>query len=136
MVQAATRGVVDFTRADPRNPLWIRKLRSILDQIESDNDVQYYGLLRETYLAAASRSNLTQSSYDAIAEGLKGYTHRIRDALFPWMTAETEETTNQHRSLLREQWIATWGDPSEPETQARIEATVAAILGRTPQPRG
>jgi hypothetical protein len=135
IVQAATAGTIDFSRSDPRNAMWLLKVRMICDQIEANNYGKFYGELRARTLASLARSDLTQESYDKLNEHASTQLEALKMIWLPWTQAETVEQKQTAYQNLYDQWVDVFGDPNEPETQERIKQTVEMMTG-TPRTRG
>jgi hypothetical protein len=123
MVQAAAAGVIDFGRADPRDPKWWRYLRLILDQLERQNLKECYRLYNDRILAMLSRSNLTKESTELLLDDSETRITSIIKLLFPWLEVSREEVRKQQAVKLREAWESWFGKLDDPETQRRINET-------------
>lgn len=126
--QAAAERWVDFSAARPSDRLWWRWLHGRLDALEQRN-------LREFYRLKHAQNVSAMQIVDA--EGVKTHWGRANDALsgtydslFPWYAKdETAEDKKSHADHLRDLWVDAWGDPDDPLTQAKIDATARALAG-------
>lgn len=129
MIQAATAKVIDFSESDPRNSMWLDKVRLLCDRLELENFRHYNEILRTTSLASMSRSDLTDDSYEKLRGYASEYTGKIRSVLFPWVKAENEDAKKDAYQGLYNMWVNVFGDPDDPAVQAEIERTAKMMLG-------
>lgn len=123
MVQAATAGVVDFGRADPRDPKWWRYLRLIMDQLEQENLKEYHRLYNNRVTVMLSRTDLSQESAEKLLEESDSRINSIVKLLFPWIELDRESIRREQATKLRELWESWFGKLDDPETQRRIRNT-------------
>lgn len=102
---------------------WWGNLRAALDLIEEEL------LLQEAQL---QHTRLTGLLAALTPEGVKEYYERLLTleracsrAMRPWQPPEKRYDLQG----LKETWTQIWGDPSNPEVQARIEATARRLEG-------
>jgi hypothetical protein len=124
MVQAAAAGVVDFGRADPRDPRWWRHLRTILDRLEQENLKEYHGLYNDRVVAVLGRSDIVQEAAKGLLEESDSRIDSIAKILFPWAELDRVALRKQEAQQLRETWEAWFGKLDDPDTQRRIRVTV------------
>jgi hypothetical protein len=124
MVQAAAAGVVDFGRADPRDPRWWRHLRTILDRLEQENLKEYHRLYNERAVAVLGRTDIVQDAAKALLEESDSRIDSMAKILFPWADFDRTSLRKQEAQQLRDTWEAWFGKLDDPETQRRIAATV------------
>jgi hypothetical protein len=123
MVQAAAAGVVDFGRADPRDPKWWRYLRLIVDRLEQENLKEYHRLYHERLVSVLSREGLTQESVDNLYEASDSRIGDIAKVLFPWADLDRGSMRKRQAQQMRETWEAWFGKLDDPDTQRRIKET-------------
>lgn len=134
MVQAAARGVVDFTQARPLDRRWYRKLFWLLDQVEEDN-------LRAIFLSRQGRDQAllaraqTTETAQACLERLEQNQQLFRDHLFLYLQTAGSSTDTSTIQRLRQQWQEHFGDPNDPEVQKKIQQTVDVLRSRGSQKR-
>jgi hypothetical protein len=134
MIQAATAGVVDFGKADPRDPRWWLSLRLILGRLEQENIRECHELYYDQVMAVLGRDWLTQESYDRLFDAADNKTTAIARIRFPWANLDPRANQMQETARLKASWEAVFGKLDDPETQRRIQAT-ADWLHRTDKPR-
>jgi len=125
MVQAAVRGAVDFSEARLLDRLWWTQLWWRLDQLEADNRIQIQKM-HHAHNTACLDYNLSEKTFNLHWEQAAQALSKTWSLLFPWQ----EQQQGKYRStdeLLRQAWINRYGDPQDPETQAKIEATVQQL---------
>ena len=135
MVQAAAAGVVDFGRADPRDPKWWRYLRLIINQLEQENLKEYHRLYNERVVALLSRSGLPQESTDKLLEASDLRLLRIAKVLFPWVDLDPKTAQREQIKHLRSLWESWFGKLDDPETQRRIHETANWLRNKNKAPR-
>lgn len=123
MIQAATAGVVDFGRADPRDPKWWLGLRLVLGRLERENVRECHRLYYDQVMAVLARDWLTQESYDRLFDAADNKTVSIARILFPWADLDPAARQAQEAERLKASWEAMFGRLDDPETQRRIRAT-------------
>lgn len=128
IIQAAAEGVVDFRSADPLDPAWWRHLRLRLQVLQARNETVVDQLWAAWYFATLQRPNLTQQSLDSLLNGVENCMNQITRRLFPWERVEAGR--DKAVKDLRDQWVQVYGDPEDPETKAKIDATVAMLRSR------
>jgi hypothetical protein len=123
MVQAATAGVLDFGRADPRDPKWWRYLRLIINQLEQENLKEYHRLYNDRVVSMLSRTDLTRESAERLLEESDSRIDNIAKVLFPWINLDRESVRKEEAQKLRSAWESWFGKLDDPDTQRRIRET-------------
>jgi hypothetical protein len=126
MVQAAARGVVDFSTADLLDRRWWMKLWWLLDQVENDN-VVFVRRMEHAHNAALLQYGLDEKVFDLHWDGATTAMREVWDALFPW--CKMDATSGKAVDKLHEAWVKRWGDPNSPETLKKIQLTVDYLKG-------
>lgn len=96
-----------------------------MQALHAKNEQQIDHLWFHWYLATLQRPNLTQQSLDSIISAIESCMNQLAQRLFPWERVEAGRDVAI--KSLREQWVAAYGDPEDPEVQKKIAATVAAL---------
>lgn len=123
MVQAAATGVVDFGRADPRDPKWWRHLRLIVDHLEQDNLKEYHRLYNDRVISILGRPDLSRDSAEKLIEESDSRINSIAKILFPWADLDRDSIRKEQAQQLRASWESWFGKLDDPETQKRIRDT-------------
>ncbi len=130
MCQGAAAGVIDFARADPRDRLWWYQLRILADQLADRNASEVGRLNHRMATALLSRTDLDADSNTRLRDHAESLATAIKERLFPWMEFDHESLLAKAATAMREQWARTWGDPDDPETDRKIDATVAHMAAQ------
>jgi hypothetical protein len=123
MVQAAAAGVLDFGRADPRDPKWWRQLRLIVNQLEQEKLKEYHRLYNDRVVAMLSRTDLTREGAERLLEESDKRIDNIAKLLFPWIDLDRESVRQEEAQKLRSTWESWFGKLDDPDTQRRIRET-------------
>lgn len=84
MVRAAAGGVIDYSRADPRNGQWRLKHRLLLSEIERQDNYRLLDAVHRQWLSHVSHGSLTEESYRNVKERANETLEALQRALFPW----------------------------------------------------
>ncbi len=131
-LQAAAKGLVDFSEADYFDPAWNRRLRLLLKALEAENDreismmrYQHRAMLLTTpWLDPAAISD----TQDAALRDLDAVVGYYRPWEFDKKTREEKEVADTTK--LRNTWQRTFGSLDDPKVQDRLAKTRAALLKR------
>lgn len=119
IVQAAVKGVIDFSKFDPFDRRWWLRLSWILQGIENDNVRELLKIQHAQHLAGVDLQST--KNHWKIAASLITEVQRL---YFPWdESLKAKDTTNQldaDRKVLH----AEFGDPKSPEGAERIRRTL------------
>jgi hypothetical protein len=130
MRQAAAAGVIDFGRADPRDPKWWRYLRLIVNQLEQQNLKEYHRLYHDRIVSVLTTTGLTQESLGKLWDDSDSRIGSIGKILFPWIELDRTAVRVKEAEHLRTQWESWFGKLDDPDTQRRINE-VATWLRNT-----
>ena len=131
MIQAAARGLVDFSLIDPRSHRDKFKVRLLLTEIQKQNELQLYDMLHRQVVSQLSNSNLAQDSLKNVWEAANSIYDRSKDLGLPWLKAVEKTTANKETSKyagLKASWSQAFGDPDDPLIKAQIDATSRWLL--------
>ena len=118
MVQAAVDGVIDYAEFDSYDAKsWIR-LRIVLEQ-----------------LSIMAHSGMKQESLDKAWDNASDMVDKISGVYFPWQGDTESQDRKPADERMRDQWVAAWGDPEDPEVAARIRATEDWLRKNTADPK-
>ena len=120
MVEAAVRGVVDFSQAKFFDPAWRRRVKCLLDGLQNVMYREELRLSQDYYLGLLHVA--AQGTPDLLRELFEGL-HAARDALAvayrPWQTTESREAQRQAAGKkYQETWEQHFGKMDDPETRA------------------
>lgn len=119
--------MIEFYQAKILDRLWWKKLTILLDQLEAQNVLKLIELQHQQNAAAINYQN-GKEAFDHHWNIGKKNIMDVKNLLFPWLRKETAPEEQAIKSL-RDEWVANFGDPSDPETQKRIQATVDDLMG-------
>jgi hypothetical protein len=125
MLEAASRGALDFAAADPRDPRWWARLHLVLRQIERDDLAAIYRLRHER-IAGLLAADLDDQSFKKQKAASLDLLAEVTRLLRPWEN-HAGDTLQDALATMSKQWIAAWGNPEDPAVQARIDATEAYL---------
>lgn len=130
ILQAAAKGVVDFSQYKPFDRGWLLRLKWLLQEVHVENIEKFIELQHNQHVAALE-----------YAAGKEVFDHhwkagtKLLDTLatyyFPWQEAKKEEDVKS----LRQLWVDTFGDPANPEVAAKIKQTAEDLKIPAPKPK-
>jgi hypothetical protein len=121
MVQAAARGLIDFSEADLLDRRWWTKLWWLLDRIQADNVITIRQMEHAQDIAMLDYT-LPEKAFDLHWDRAVSELRDVWDALFPW--CKMEDITNKASDQLYRSWVNKWGDLNDPETLKKVKLTV------------
>ncbi len=129
MVQASVTGAIDFSKGDITDPRWWQQAHWRLDAVERDNSLKFHSQWLNYNLTAWSRSEpgseASNERNDRCAKSLR----EIINSVWPG-EAQAEEPMESQADRLRKGYAQEFGDPSDPEYQAKVAQAVAAMEAR------
>lgn len=118
MVRAAARGVIDFRRADFRDPNWWLRRKVLIEEMERWDEFELWKLITQRHLGLIHG----RVSDQAFSELQKGASQAILAAiacLRPWDRPDLQKLGHDAEQL-REAYVREIGDPRDPELIQRI----------------
>lgn len=128
IVQAAARGIVDFSKFDPFDRGWWLRLRLLLNEVESDN-LQQMLVVQHRQHTAALEYTAGKQTFDHHWKHASQILATLTGMYFPWTGAKPLSRKEEYESL-RGQWIERFGDPKDPAVQASVDRTVEFLQSR------
>ena len=122
MVRAAVSGAVDFTRCDPRDSQWWRKLYWIVDELGKSERREIARVRSSHWATLFTNAKLGKEGFEttltAATDSLEEY---VRLAL-PWASEKVKTTGGSGgvKDLMAE-WRETWGNPGDPQYEEMME---------------
>ena len=132
MLQAAARGLIDFSLIDPRSSRDQFKVRLLLTEMQKQNELRLYDMLHRQVVSQLSNSSLTQDSAKNVWEAANSIYDKSKDLDLPWLKNVKETAASKKQSKyvgLKESWTKAFGDPNDPLIKAQIDATSRWLLG-------
>jgi hypothetical protein len=127
MIEAATRGVVDFGDADPGDKRWWFRLRLVLDHLEAEGIARQHRLYYDYSLAILSRGDLTEESGRKFTKDAETKLFALVNMWRPWEEHDPEDGQRAQADALATAWAREYGDPNAPETQRAIAETIRML---------
>jgi hypothetical protein len=128
MVEAATRGIVDFSQAKFFDPAWRRRVKYLIGGLQDLNRREELKSDHSYYLSLLNIPNLKPDLFGDVVKLLERTRTRLEAAWRPWVTPESNEAQKTAEAKrLQTLWERQWGKLDDPETQRKIAATAAAM---------
>lgn len=90
MVRAAASGIIDYTRADPRDRKWRIKHLLLLTELDRRQDNELITRLHTHWLALLSHGNLTEDSFKDAKKKAGELLLEIQRNVTPWSAPKKE----------------------------------------------
>jgi hypothetical protein len=122
MIRAASRGIVDFSRANVRDINWWRRVNMLIQRMEQDDKLPALFAELVHLCGLVGISNLEGNVLKEVTKAAGESVQDLRDAVTPWfprdkiVAAEIEQVGELYRSVF--------GDPNSPEFQSQFDAYV------------
>lgn len=110
MVRAAAAGVIDYTKADPRDKRWRIKHLLLLTEIERKDDYALLSAAQQHWLALLSHGRLTEESFESVKKNAADILEKMKTLVFPWLGDVVKEAPKNDTII-----------DADPETQRLIE---------------
>lgn len=128
MLRAAVNGQLDFSETDLRDTWWVIKAGLILQEVQDQEILQFLKISHDRSLAYISSSMLQA---DTINHHLKLESELYDDYIHLLMGVEKDKDgkgrQEQIKDAMKKAWTQEFGDPDDPETQAKIDAAVLQL---------
>lgn len=128
MVRAALTGAVDFSKADPRDRWWWRRLAWILGELEKS---ETRGLREAEHrhwigLCSSSRINKSDENFKLVYHNAVKALDSVQQLYRPWQEA-SEESKAQTREGALEAFRDEYGYPGDPRYEKMLQEQAAAF---------
>ena len=127
-VRAAVRGVIDFSKARLLDPHWWRRSSILIKAVGADDDERLLRDIFNFHLALVSNSGLTDESFAKEQSKARDAFYDITGAIRPWEGVSAEARKAKEIKDLRQQYIAVFGDPSDPVVAAKLHKDIAEMM--------
>lgn len=120
MVRAAARGIIDFTKADLRDPMWMRHVRTVIDSLVDDNLADRYRTTFQLQCSLIANSALQPKSFEDGLKRARMLHDLLVDVIAPW---DADERASQSKSALEqgiEEYKRTAGNPDDADFKAKL----------------
>lgn len=91
MVRAAAAGLIDYTRADPKDINWKLRHRMLIHEIQRLEEGRMLDAVHRHWLTYALKTNLTEESAALVKEHASDTLKAISDVIFPWRAKDKDE---------------------------------------------
>ena len=126
MVQAAARGLIEFSTNVPHTKHWWKKRYWILAELER----QHYGMTLQASmqcaLSIAANPRIESAKFTEAYETAFQYIGRLRKLSMPWIKEQTQEDRATEAAGL---WADVYGDPNDPATKEMIATALKNLKG-------
>lgn len=130
MLQAAYRGIIDFSEARPSDRWWWFRLKWLLNELEADNErkiMEMHYALNVSVLDYETEEKIFSHHLERANELLR----KMYNSLFGWNKQAVNKKDNQKLYAdLIEEWKRRFGDPKDPIVAAQIAKTVKKMRGK------
>lgn len=127
MVRASVTGRIDFTKFDPWDIWWWKRLKWVISDLERENTREVMQLQHRHWVTIATRATLTPESFDAAKTNAAASLNRFIKAVYPWLS-ETLDANNTETD--REKAVSTFhevfGKPGDPQYELMIDNMLKA----------
>lgn len=91
MVRAAASGVIDYTRADPKDINWRMRHQLLLTEVQRREACQFLEASQRDWLAYVSHGRLAKESFDEVKDGANKVLTHLHGLILPWATTTGTE---------------------------------------------
>lgn len=124
-VRAAARGLLDFSRADPRDIRWWRRSTAVVRSMHRDDGLAVVRAALDYQLAMLSNGGVTEETFRGARDGAYESFNDVVNIVQPWAANTTEELKKQGINELLAAYKETFGDPNDPEFQRKLAEGLA-----------
>lgn len=125
MVKAALCGAIDFSKAEFLSRQWWIKLRFILNELETQQVIEFFKLQHNQHCAVLSYQSpdTTFSKHWDDANKLISQIFRLQ---FPWYGDEKQSKQKQYSQMI-DQWEKIYGNRKDPKVKEWIKRVADAL---------
>lgn len=134
IVRAALDGVIDFSQADFLDPRWHARLHLLLEELTQQDYREFLKMKAGRELAYISSPFHDENSWAAHTKAEAEYLEDWTDNLFGIKT-ERGDRRARIAKAHRDAWQQEFGQMNDPETQRKIDETVASLRMQRDQAR-
>ncbi len=128
MTRAATRGLIDFSRFDPWDLWWWKKLRWTINELEMDQTREVVTAQHNHWVTIASHSRLTNESFETAKTNATESFNRLLKLTYPWLADKIgEDAGATDRDAAIDAYHEIYGRPGEPRYEEMVTKLVAAL---------
>jgi len=123
-VRLAFDGIVDFSQVDHKNPAWSIRLGWLLKEFQRREMLDFLKYEQQRHLGYMA-SGLQPDPWNAYRKRELQSNEELVRILFD--LGDSDEQQSKLEDALRTAWGQHYGDPDDPETKKKIDATAAAL---------
>jgi hypothetical protein len=117
MVRAAAAGVIDYTRADPKDINWRLRHQLLISEVQRQELCRYLEAAQRDILAYVSNARLTPESFESMCARSDELLNNLKTSILPWLPKQQTETPGQKDTI----------DPETAQLIEKYKARVAAM---------
>lgn len=125
-MRAAARRIIDFRQARLLDPDWWSHCYVLFRELVREDDTVIQKGILDFHLALVSNSGLDDDSFKSAQESAKTAVFDMMGLLRPWEGQSYQDRQKQEYQSLVDEYKREFGDPSDPEFQAREAEALAA----------
>jgi len=126
MVAAAASGAIDFTKMDPRDKLWWRKLQWIIRSVRTQNQLAALETQHNHWVTMFANASLDSNSFANTKQAAQSLLDAILDLRFPEEATGRRRHTGSTQDVINE-FRETYGYPGEPRYEKMLADMMAAF---------
>lgn len=116
MIRASTSGVIDFSKFDPWDAWWWRRLQWTLDELDRRYSREVEVVNHNHWVTSANHPNLTAESFDKAKTYATSSLNRILKLTYPWLSDKIGEAgliTERQQAIA--DYHEQFGRPGDPQ---------------------
>lgn len=102
-VKSAVAGIIDYSKADWFDPMWWKRWRYLVTEMEQKTQIKLKEIIYNYYLALMSNSMLSSDDFSKMQKKAKELFNEIDNAEKPWAAKSRESVAQQEELALRQQ---------------------------------
>ena len=122
MLRAEAAGLIDFSRFDPRDSWWWRKLSWAVDELETQQFMDVARMRHNHWVTILTKPNLSQDSVESAKVEADTSLRRFLQGAYPWMAEELEkQTSGTSQEELVTRYQEEFGKPGDAKYDEMIQ---------------
>jgi hypothetical protein len=121
-IRAATRGIIDYRKADPQDPSWWKNWRYLVRALEEESYTTLLQAALQYQLALVSNPRISTEDFTKVQREAREIFSDLEGSLKPWHWRSRADRKAKELTDFKAQWqqLAGW-DLDDPEAKARWE---------------
>jgi len=134
MVRAATAGMIDFTRFDPWDMWWWKKLKWTITELEAQQSREVALAQHNHWVTIASHSNLVEESFEKAKVNATTSFNQLLKLTYPWLADRIgEDGTKTDREEAVEAYHEIFGRPGEERYEQMVDQLAKSMRKLSPR---